>query len=344
VRHYAILALFRQVSDGGPAIACISIAVQSEVASLLSLFKKSRGTNARAGIALADGSFALAVVKREANSKPAIEYCATHEVRGDLAPELKSTLDKLGALRTPACGVVDGDDYQLVQVEAPEVLPSEMRAAIRWRLKDAINFNVDEASVDVFEIPEPARRTQAKMLFAVAARESAVQRIAGAIRPAAKGFNAIDIPELCLRNISACLPQDAKGVAMLALHEGFAQLVITRQGTMHVTRRIDTRGGFNPHKQKSDEIDAGALALELQRSLDYYESHYDQTPIGDLVIGPANDQARALAVALKEETSLRIAVLDVRENFNVYKSGELVTDWSSLMALGAALRQDAVGA
>ena len=310
----------------------------------MSLFKKSRGTNARAGIALAEGSFALAVVKREANSKPAIEYCATHAVSGDLAPELKATLDKLGALRAPACGVVDGDDYQLVQVEAPEVLPSEMRAAIRWRLKDAINFNVDEASVDVFEIPEPARRTQAKMLFAVAARESAVQRIASAIRPAAKGFEAIDIPELCLRNISACLPQDAKGVAMLALRDGFAQLVITRQGIVHVTRHIDTRGGFNPHKQKSDEIDASALALELQRSLDYYESHYDQTPIGDLVIGPANDQARALAAALKEETSLRIAVLDVREHFNVYKGGELVTDWASLMALGAALRHDVVGA
>jgi MSHA biogenesis protein MshI len=47
-----------------------------------------------------------------------------------------------------------------VQVETPEVLPSEMRAAIRWRLKDAINFNVDEASVNVFEIQAntPARR------------------------------------------------------------------------------------------------------------------------------------------------------------------------------------------
>jgi MSHA biogenesis protein MshI len=313
---------------------------------LLSLFKKSRGSNARAGIALAEGSFALAVVKREADSKPAIEYCATHAAGPDIAPELKATLDKLGAVRAPACGVVDGDDYQLVQVEAPEVLPSEMRAAIRWRLKDAINFSVDEASVDVFEIPEPARRTQAKMLFAVAARESAIQRIAGALKPIAKGFDSIDIPELCLRNISACLPQDAKGVAMLALHDGFAQLVITRQGTVHVTRRIDTRGGFNPHKQaqKTNEIDAGALALELQRSLDYYESHYDQTPIGDLVIAPANDQARTLATALKDETSLRISVLDVREHFNVYKSGELATDWPSLMALGAALRTDAMGA
>ena len=309
---------------------------------MLSLFKKSRGSNARSGIALADGSFALAVVKRGSDAKPAIEYCATHTVKGDLTPELKAALDKLGVVRAPACGVVDGDDYQLVQVETPEVLPSEMRAAIRWKLKDAINFNVDEASVDIFDIPEPARRTQAKMLFAVAARESAVQRISQSLKPVAKGFNAIDIPELCLRNISACLPQDQKGVAMLALHEGFAQLVITRQGVVHVTRRIDTTRGFNPHKgaAASQDIDAGALALELQRSLDYYESHYDQTPIGDLVVAPANDQGRTLAAALKEETSLRISVLDVREHFNVYKSGELATDWASLMALGAALRQD----
>ena len=59
-----------------------------------------------------------------------------------------------------------------------------------------------------------------------------------------------------------------------------------------------------------------------------------------MVIAPTDDRARALATALKEETSLRVSVLDVREHFNVYKSGELVTDWVSLMALGAALRQD----
>jgi MSHA biogenesis protein MshI len=313
---------------------------------LLSLFKKGRSSNARAGIALGEGSFALAVVKREPDSKPSIEYCSTHPIGSDRASDLKSNFDKAGAGRMPMCAVVDGDDYQLVQVEAPEVLPSEMRAAIRWRLKDAINFNVDEASVDVFDIPDPARRTQSKMLFAVAARESAIQRIAGSLKQHAKGFDAIDIPELCLRNVTACLPQDGKGVALLALNEGFAQLVITRQGTLHVARRIDTRGGFNPHVQKDalPDIDAGALALELQRSLDYYESHYDQTPIGDLVIAPAHDRARALAAALKEETSLRISMLDVREHFNVYKSGELITDWPSLMALGAALRVDSVGA
>ena len=86
---------------------------------------------------------------------------------------------------------------------------------------------------------------------------------------------------------------------------------------------------------------SGALALELQRSLDYYESHYDQTPIGDLVIAPGGERAERVAAALRNETSLRVSVLDVREVCNVYKSGELVTDWPSLMALGAALRTKA---
>ena len=307
---------------------------------MLSLFQKSRIRHTRAGIAFAEGAFALCIVKREPGSKPSIDYCATHAMGPERTAAIKATIDKLAAQRLPMCAVVDGDDYQLVQVEAPEVLPSEVRAAVRWRLKDAIGFSVDEAAIDVFEVPEPARRTQTKMLFAVAARNSAVQRIASGLKPASRGFEAIDIPELCLRNVGACLPQNAKGLAILGFHDGFAQLVIMRDSTLYVARRIDLRGGFNPHAESRDEFDAATLALEVQRSLDYYESHYDQSPIGDLVLAPLDDTARKLAAALEEETSLRISVLDVREQFIVYKSGEAVTDWPSLMALGAALRHD----
>ena len=98
------------------------------------------------------------------------------------------------------------------------------------------------------------------------------------------------------------------------------------------------------HQSKGavSQRDAGALALELQRSLDYFESHYDQSAIGDLVIAPANNRSSRLVDALKNETSLRITQLDVRELCNVYKGGELVTDWPCLMALGAALRVETV--
>jgi MSHA biogenesis protein MshI len=302
------------------------------------LLRKALRPDARAGIALADGSFALAVVRR-GEGKPSIDHCAIHSMSGDGGSALKAVLDKARVSRAPVCAVIGGDDYQIVQVEAPDVLPAEMRAAIRWRLRDVINFEVDEAVVDVFETPDPVRRTQGKMLFAVAARDAAIQRISNSLRTAAKGFDSIDIPELCLRNLSALLPQDHKGVAMLALNERFAQLVITRQGVMYLTRRIDT-GRFG-HDGRNG-IDAGALALEIQRSLDYYESHYDQTPIGDLVLAPAHARARELAAELKDETSLRVGVLNVGEIFNVPSGDDLVTDWPTLMALGAALRDDKV--
>lgn len=305
------------------------------------LLRKALRPNARAGIALADGSFAFAVVRRSGEGKPSIDHCAVHAVAGDPAPTLKAMMEKLRVGRAPVCAVIGGDDYQIVQVEAPDVLPAEMRAAIRWRLRDVINFSIDEAVVDVFETPEPVRRTQGKMLFAVAARDPAIQRIATTVRSVAKGFDSIDVPELCLRNLSALLPQDHKGVAMLALNERFAQLVITRQGVMYLTRRIDT-GRFAHDGRNGMTIDAGTLALEIQRSLDYYESHYDQTPISDLVIAPANARAGDLASELKNETSLRVGMLNIGEIFNVPSGGEVVTDWPTLMALGAALRDDKV--
>jgi MSHA biogenesis protein MshI len=314
---------------------------------VLSLLQKVLSRSARrsaghAGVVLGEDSFALVLVRRDGGGKPSIDHCRVHPSRGSLAATLRSRLDKLGASRAATCAVVDAEDYQVVQVEAPEVLPSEMRAAIRWRLRDAISFKVDDAAVDVFEIPESARRTQTRMLFAVAARSAAIERLTSTLQSAAKGFYAIDIPELCLRNISALLPQDDKGVAMLALNESYAQLVTTRQGVMYLTRRIDTARRFEPHAQERGEtdLDVGALALELQRSLDYYESHYDQTPIGDLVIAPGGERAQRVAAALRNESSLRVHVLDVRELCNVHKSGELVTDWPSLMALGAALRTE----
>jgi MSHA biogenesis protein MshI len=308
---------------------------------VFSVLKKARQDGLRAGIVLGDGSLALAIVRRPTDGKPELLESLRQPLGADIHVSLRATLDKLGLKRTRTCAVLDSAEYQVVQVEAPEVLPSELRAAIRWRLRDAIGFSVDEAALDIFEIPEPARRTPQKMLFAVAARATAVQRVVSALKPAARGFDAIDVPELCLRNVAALLPQDQKGVALLALTEQFVQLVITRQNVLYVTRRIDLRRGLSLDGDSS--IDASALALELQRSLDYYESHFDQTPIGDLIIAPAHAQAESLATALHAEVSLRISLLDVREHCVVARSGEILSDWPSLMALGAALRQDAAG-
>jgi MSHA biogenesis protein MshI len=291
-----------------------------------------------------DRSAAIAVVRRAVGQRPVIEHCAVHTCEGGETVEqaLRRAITKLGLARASVFAVASADDYQLVQVEAPEVQPAELRAAIRWRLRDVINFHIDDAVVDVFQIPDQSRRAQTKMLFAVAARSTAVQRLVSAIAPLARHFDVIDIPELCIRNLSALLPQDQKGVATFFLGDSFAHLTLTRQGVLYLARRIDYNRGYDNDVADSPEqqIDAATLGLELQRSLDYFESHYDQTPIGDLVIAPAGPVGEQLALHLRGETSLRIGILNLAEVMDGYAELGEAPSAECLLALGAALRSE----
>jgi MSHA biogenesis protein MshI len=311
--------------------------------ALLSLLNKSQRNGPRAGILINEQNVAIAVVRRRAGQKPLIEHCAVYACENNEPAEqlLRRHIAKLGLARASVHAVTSADDYQLVQVESPEVQPAELRAAIRWRLRDVINFHIDDAVVDVFEIPDQSRRSKNKMLFAVAARSAAVQRLVAAIAPVARDFDVIDIPELCLRNVSALLPQDQKGVATLLLGEKFAQLILTRQGVLYLARRIEYSRSYDFDGDATGgakNIDAAALALELQRSLDYFESNYDQTPIGDLVLAPAGANSTRLLSSLQSETSLRISVLELSEIMEGADALGQDLHPDCLLALGAALR------
>jgi len=306
------------------------------------MLKRPHANQWRVGVLPGASQTAVAVVRARKDGRPFLKHCAAHPIgEGGAEGPLVSVVRDRSMARVPVSGVVRTEDYQLVQVEAPEVLPAEMRAAVRWRLKDAIDFDIDEAVFDVFEIPEPPRRTQSRMMFAVAARAPAVQRVSGLIAPYARGFDVIDIPELCQRNLSALLPHDKKGVALLTLADRFAQLVLTREGVLYLTRRIDLARSYDmPRRGDAQDGDLTALALEVQRSLDYYESHYDHTPITHLVLAPGDERAAALAAGLRKEMSLQIELFNVAELFELDDGLSIDTDWDCLMALGAALRCD----
>jgi len=316
---------------------------------LFGRWKKQSNSGWRAALVPAAQETGLAFVQKRKGERPLLQHCGAYPT-GEIKAEhvLAAMISGRQLARAPVSAVISPDDYQLLQVEAPQVAPAELRAAVRWKLRDLISFPLDEAVVDTFDMPDPARKTQAKMIFALAARSSAVQRLAGLIAPRARGFDVIDIPELCLRNLSALLPQDDAGVALLAFGQDFAQLLITCRGVLHVTRRIDlSRILTSSDVLELDalpKLDVGALALELQRSLDYYENVYDCAPISELVLAPVDDRVRALAAALAQETSVKIALFEPDRLFQIADGVEIDVGWNALIALGAALRAEQTGA
>jgi MSHA biogenesis protein MshI len=314
---------------------------------LFRLWHKNRSNDWRAGVMHGERETALAVVQHRNGQQPLLKHCGIHPGE-EIRPEhVLSAFLRGNTAQAAVSGVIDADDYQLVQVEAPEVPAEELNEAVRWKLREVLNFPVIDAVVDTFEIPQSPVRSQNKMISAVAARNVAVQRLAEQIMLHAPGFDVIDIPELCLRNLCVLLPQDAKGVALLAFGEGFAYLILTRQGVLYLTRRIELRKPFDARidaahdaaaATPSSGIDAAALALELQRSLDYYESFFDQVPIANLVLAPGDARAKLLAEELRPEIGLQIELFAAERLFEVDASTEIDTRWRGLLALGAAAR------
>jgi MSHA biogenesis protein MshI len=266
--------------------------------------------------------------------------CAPSEQKPAVAQWLAAGGAQLGAVG----GVLDPADYQLLLVESPDVLPAEMKAAVRWRLKDVIDFPIENAVVDVFDIPEQARHTGSKMMYAIAANRPAVEDQVALLKPAGRQFDVIDIPELALRNLASVLPEADDGLILLWLNANTAQLLVIKQSTLYLTRHVQfaarvSMDGTGVLPVGGATPDVEAIALELQRSMDYFESHYEQAALSHLVIAPCDQRAQDLAQALANETSMRIRLIDLAEALDLPADMEVI-DRRGLLAVGAALRED----
>ena len=307
---------------------------------MFGLLRKSSAAKGRIGVAFERDRIAVAVVMREGD-RTVLKRCEVLAVDPSAGPDAAAAVVRgAGLPRLPVSIVLRPEDYQLVLVEAPDVPPAELRAAMRWRLKDAIDFRVEDAVIDVFDVPPQSRGGVGRMMYAVAARRGAVERCAAALASLPM-FDVVDVPELCLRNIASRLPEAGGGVALLHLGETSASVILVRGTTFYFSRQTELR----PVQGITDsdgaaQLDSDGIVLELQRSLDYYERHFDQPPIMRIAISPFGDRAQALAEALNRDTGFEVAALDLNSLIGSGAPIEPGTQSACLMAVGAAIREE----
>ena len=308
---------------------------------MFKLLKKSAVAKGRVGLALGPNQVAVAVMRRDRGT-PVLEHCELISMGPASGTDAASAVLRAAGLpHMPVSTVLRPDDYQLVLIEAPDVPPAELRAAMRWRLKESIDFRVEDAVIDVFDVPDQSRGGHGRMMYAVAARRSAVERYASALA-SIPTFDVVDVPELCLRNLAALLPAAAAGVALLYLGETTASIVLVRGTTFYFARHMNLQATLNvaAAHDPGARLDAGSVVLELQRSLDYYERHFDQPPITRIAVAPAGTRATELALDLGSETGFEVSTFDLNVLLSCATPIEPMTQASCLLAVGAALREE----
>lgn len=242
--------------------------------------------------------------------------------------------------QVPCTTLMDIEDYQLLLVEAPEVPQAELRAAIRWRVRELIDFHVDDAMVDVFDAPASSARGIQDHLYAVVSRTSAVQARVDQLQEAGADLEVIDIPELALRNVVERLPENGAGVALLYFSEHRGLITLVRDSTLYLARPLEI--GYRDLEEASADPRHlwDQLALEVQRSMDYYDRHFQQAQIGHVLIAPLPTPVPGLEEGLNENLGLPVRGVRLEE---VVSLSEPLSDEEAaeaFLAVAAALRRE----
>lgn len=307
-------------------------------------FRKVVAKGGRCGLTVDEARIAFAHVQRRADGVLHLSTAAVDRRANDTnwPHRLGQQAGGIGLGNTRLTSVLPNGSYQLVLVQLPDVPANEVKSAIRWQIKDLLDFPVDEAVVELFDMPELSTKKDQSMAYAVATRRHNVQEHIELLHDAGLSLDVIDIPELCTRNIATLLPQDADGVAFLHFAENHGTLTVTRQGVLYLIRQIE-KGLAAMDAAAGDDFGRAELVskivLETQRSLDYYESHFDYRPVTELVLAPGSNIG-GLADSLHEELGLTISSLDLNGMFETKTTMSTDEQSDCLLAIGAALRTE----
>ncbi len=261
-----------------------------------------------------------------------------------LADEEASTellREQVGSSRRPVNLVMADQHYQLLLVEAPRVEPSELRAAVRWKVKNLIDFHVDDAVIDVFEIPDQQNRPAGQaMMYAIAARAREIRERIDLCEAADLNLQVIDVTEMALRNLAAQLEEDVRGVGLLYLDRDHGIITLTRQANLYLSRRLEV--GFEALAADFDGV-LDQITLEIQRSLDYYDSHFGQPALVGLRVVPGFAEQAVLVEALADNLNLNCEVYDLAQAVNCETRLDEDAPPALALAIGGALRREEIG-
>lgn len=206
---------------------------------------------------------------------------------------------------------------------------SEVAAAVRWTLKGLLDFPVDDAVVDVFDVPKDASRGRGSQVNVVVARKTLIQDLAIFLGSVDLELMEVDVAELAMRNFLNVVKQESRSSALVYLRRQYGHLVVCQGNTLYMSRRVDVRAE-QLQDAATQEQAVMSLGLELQRSFDYYESQLGQVPPRKVhIIG--HNQALPLEGLLSGVLAAQVVSLPVADTLELAQ-----LDPRSLYAIGTA--------
>jgi len=250
-------------------------------------------------VSLAEGRARFAHVRP--GERPAVLSLEEREWDGMDTRTLERVTKQVHTRRYRCTTVLAQSDYHMLLVEAPNVKRDELKAAVRWRIKDMIDYHVDDATIDVLDVPAIKGPQRPATMYAVVSKSDKLRQLIARFETVGIDLAAIDIPDTAQRNIAALYESPQRALLTLSFDGDDGLLTITSSGELYVCRKLDGQ------QRAFDRV-----LIEVQRSLDHFERNFSQLAVERLLLAPMQE-SEALVAHLGANLQLPVAAMDLIE-------------------------------
>ena len=270
--------------------------------------------------------------------------------------------------------LLDPQEYRLLLLDAPNVPEDEMPSAARWLVKDLIDFPINDASVETFPVPvrsgqspkiyvvvcrqnrlveivEMMKVTGLK-LVKIDIPELAMRNVLSwcpevtqgvALLSLGKKFANLMIVRDDLIYLSRPIDENPVETAIgeeeivdspKIIPEEENRLEISRHGRVIMSESTSEVKSSSRIDSEMSHLSIPNLVLEIQRSLDYYQSQMGQQPPASLYIAPSLNVEDSLLGELSRAFSFSVKMLDINEFISFTSPLEYEKQTQCILAIG----------
>jgi len=232
--------------------------------------------------------------------------------------------------------VLGPGEYSLYLVESPAVPIQERSQAVSWLVRDLVNFPIEEAVIDTFELPFARARDNLSMLYAVVMRKSQMTGIEQLVNGSGLFLTHIDIPELALKNIVNLDSKYKEGCAFIQLHAQGGRLMLLQNNSICMIRSFDL--SLDDLVSPSGATALESLCLEIQRSFDYVNSMFRKNISNTVVFAKTSVDMSMIQEAVKNTLGFEVNIFDFSEKLKVEKPLSDEESIECICAIGTILK------
>jgi len=241
---------------------------------------KSKVPSVFVGVSVCASHIHLAAVNNGTGS-PVIETVNTqpYNVNIPLEQQIGAILDSV----EESCNVsivLSQEMYHMVQVTKPEVPEEDIATALPWTLGDLVPYESANMVVDYVDYPVKSRTGEQKIDVFASEKAPLATLAATLAKQKDKHLTHIHTKEVLVAEMAP----DDEYARLLIVQEPNSEpfLMIVRSGAIWLARRL--RGFVNKFNETTDVSQVSdTLGLEIQRSMDFYESQLKQPPLKEIL-------------------------------------------------------------